>query len=141
MYSINGIPICMLLLLVLLCHLHIPFWQLHLMPMSTIQRVLLCLGLLKSQAAANSDFMLRREPDGRLCLNVYTSQIQGQMAIGGQNWCDFIVYTSKGIYVQRIKFDLWESELLPKLCSFYSLCLGPEIVCPLGSPIRDFRSE
>ena len=36
----------MLLLLVLLCHLHIPFWQLNLMPMSTIQRVLLRLGLL-----------------------------------------------------------------------------------------------
>ena len=42
--------------------------------------------LTPAQAAANSDFILRREPDGRLCLqdkHVYTSQIQGQMAIGG----------------------------------------------------------
>ena len=90
--------------------------------------------LTPAQAAANSDFMRRREPDGRLCLkdkHIYTSQIQGQMAIGGRNWCDFIVYTSKGIYVQRIKFDrqFWESELLPKLCSFYNLCSQTYTLC------------
>ena len=88
--------------------------------------------LTPEDAAMNSDFMLRREVDGKLCLkdnHVYVSQIHGQMAIGGRNWCDFVVYTSKGI---RIKFNkqFLENELLPKLCSFYDLCLGPEIVCP-----------
>ena len=105
--------------------------------------------LAPEEAATNSDFMLRKAPDGRLCLknnHIYVSQIQGQMAIGSHNWCDFIVYTSKGINVQRIKFDqhFWENELRPKLKSFYDLCLGPEIVCPqhtLGLTIRDLRNE
>lgn len=96
----------------------------------------------------NSDFMLRREPNGTLSLkenHVYTSQKQGQMGIGDRKWCDFVVYTSKGVYVQRITFDrlFLENELLPKLCSFYDLCIGPEIVClqyPLF-PLRDLHNE
>ena len=105
--------------------------------------------LTPEQAAANSDFMLHKETNGDLSLkknHICISQIQGQMGIGGRSWCDFIVYTSKGIHVQRIPFEreFWENELLPKLCSFYNLCVGPEIVCPqhpLGLPVRDLRNE
>ena len=35
----------------------------------------------------------------------YYAQVQGQMAVTGARWCDFIVYTSKGIYIQHILFD------------------------------------
>ena len=35
----------------------------------------------------------------------YYAQVQGQMAVTGAKWCDFIVYTRKGIYVKRIPFD------------------------------------
>ena len=35
----------------------------------------------------------------------YYAQVQGQMGITGSKWCDFIVYTSKGLYVERIAFD------------------------------------
>ena len=105
--------------------------------------------LTPEQAAENSDFMLCRELNGDLSLkpnHVYRSQIQGQMGIGGRKWCDFIVYTSKGIHIQRINFDrqFWENELLPKLHSFYNLCLAPEIVYPqhpLDLPLRDLRTE
>ena len=50
----------------------------------------------------------------------YYAQVQGQLAIGGRPWCDFVVYTTKGISVQRIKFDnhYWENILLPKLTEF-----------------------
>lgn len=35
----------------------------------------------------------------------YYAQVQGQMAITGATWCDFDVYTLKGMSIQRIKFD------------------------------------
>ena len=30
----------------------------------------------------------------------YYAQVQGQMAIGERPWCDFIIYTQKGINIQ-----------------------------------------
>lgn len=70
----------------------------------------------------------------------YFAQIQGQMAIGERPWCDFVIYTQKGINVQRISFnqDYWK-ENLTKLVSFYDTCIAPEIVCPrsyVGLPVR-----
>ena len=71
----------------------------------------------------------------------YFCQVQGQMALTEREWCDFIVYTDKGISVERIKFDtnFWSNDLLPKL-SFFDNCLAPEIVSPihvLGLPVRN----
>lgn len=78
--------------------------------------------------------------------HLYYSQVQGQMAIGHRPWCDFVIYTTKGISVERINFNqkFWEDELLPKLCDFYRYCIAPEIVSPLhvlGLPIRDLRKS
>ena len=81
----------------------------------------------------------------QLCLcenHPYFAQVQGQMATGGRPWCDFILFTTKGISVQRIPLnrDYWEKPLLPKLIDFYDNCLGPEIASPvhvLGLPIRN----
>jgi len=72
----------------------------------------------------------------------YFAQIQGQMAIGERPWCDFVVYTTKGLSVHRVLFDIdyWENILLPKLVSFYDNCIAPEIVSPIhtpGLPLRD----
>ena len=43
----------------------------------------------------------------------YFVQVQGQMAIGERPWCDFVIYTQKGINVQRISFnqDYWKVNL------------------------------
>ena len=76
--------------------------------------------------------------------HIYYAQVQGQMGVGGKPWCDFVVYTTKGISVQRIQFDkdYWENILLPKLIEFYDNILGPEIVSPvhvLGLPIRNLK--
>ena len=50
----------------------------------------------------------------------YYAQVQGQMAVTGAKWCDFIVYTSKGIYVKRIPFDpVFWAGLEQKLLSYY----------------------
>ena len=66
------------------------------------------------------------------------------MAITERTWCDFVVYTEKGISVERIKYDseFWNQDLLPKLTEFYDNCLAPEIVCPvhvLGIPVRNLK--
>ena len=36
----------------------------------------------------------------------YYDQIQGQMALTGANWCDFVLYTSRGLNMERILFDI-----------------------------------
>lgn len=52
--------------------------------------------------------------------HVYYDQVQGLMGLSGAKWCDFIVYTSKGMSVERIKFDQdhWDT-LSGKLCEYY----------------------
>ncbi len=53
--------------------------------------------------------------------HAYHYQCQGLMNILGLNWLDFIVYTEKDFYVQRIACDkqLWDAKMLPKLTNFY----------------------
>ena len=74
----------------------------------------------------------------------YYCQVQGQMGVGSRPWCDFVVYTKKGLSVERISFisEFWNDQLLPKLIEFYTKCFVPEVVSPvhmLGLPIRDLR--
>lgn len=76
----------------------------------------------------------------------YFAQIQGQLAITERKWCDFVVFTTKGISVERIEYDpkFWEDKLLPKLTSFYDSCLCPSIVSPihlLGMKVHDLRVQ
>ena len=74
----------------------------------------------------------------------YYCQVQGQLAIGNRPWCDFIVYTQKGLSIDRVNFDreFWSNKLYPKLIEFYDNCIAPEIVSPdniPGMPLRDLR--
>ena len=59
----------------------------------------------------------------------YYYQVQGQLAITGRLWCDFIIYTAKDICVERILFDseFW-SSMEAKLVDFYINCVLPLIV-------------
>ena len=43
------------------------------------------------------------------------------MAITERAWCDYVVYTTKDLLVQRMAFDksFWVDKLLPKLKDFY----------------------
>ena len=76
----------------------------------------------------------------------YFAQVQGQLAVGLRTWCDFVIYTTKGISVERITFDndYWTGTLLPKLVSFYDNCVAPEIVSPvhtLGLPLGNLSKK
>ena len=105
--------------------------------------------LIPTEAAESTTFFcsLENSSDGVRTLKLkrthnYYCQVQGQMAITGRTWCDFVVYTEKGLHCERINYDkiFWTEDLLPRLISFYDNCLGPEIVCPvhvLGMQVRD----
>lgn len=76
----------------------------------------------------------------------YYAQIQGQLAITERKWCDFVIFTTKGICVERIEYDaeFWEDKLLPKLINFYDNCFCPCIVSPihlLGMKVHDLRVQ
>ena len=60
----------------------------------------------------------------------YFAQVQGEMAIVGTEWCDFVVYTPVGLHVERIAFDYhyWEDELFPSLKRFFRNHVLPELV-------------
>ena len=105
--------------------------------------------ILPSEACLDSTFCCDLDPQtGSLVLkrnHSYYCQIQGQMAIGERPWCDFVIYTQRGIHVQREFFDevFWR-ELLVKLTSFYDNCVAPEIISPLhalGLPMRDLSKK
>ena len=68
------------------------------------------------------------------------------MAIGERPWCDFVVYTNKGLTVERMYFDAtyWNDKLFPKLVKFYDDCVVPEIASPvhhIGLPVCDQSLE
>lgn len=61
----------------------------------------------------------------------YYYQVQGVMGVTRRYWCDFVVWTPKGISIERIKFDssLWEA-MQPKLDWFFEQALLPELAAP-----------
>ncbi len=45
-------------------------------------------------------------------------------------WCDFVVFTSKDLHVERIYFDktLWENVMVPELTRFYFQYVLPRVI-------------
>ena len=74
-------------------------------------------------ACSDPDFFMEKVDDTHCRLkrgHAYYAQVQGQMGVTGAKWCDFIVYTSKGMYVERIAFDpnYWQT-LRNQLLQYY----------------------
>lgn len=61
----------------------------------------------------------------------YYYQIQGLLEITDRQWCDFVIYTFKGISIKRIERDtrFWKM-MEAKLKDFYLFHLLPKIVLP-----------
>ena len=73
-------------------------------------------------ACSDSNFFME-EVDGKPKLkrtHKYYPQVQGLMGVTGAKWCDFVVYTSKGMSIERIPFDpqFW-TELKGTLKMYY----------------------
>lgn len=74
-------------------------------------------------ASSDPNFFMEKRGDDQCYLkesHPYYAQVQGQLGITGVEWCDFIVYTKVGVYVQRIKRNcqFWE-QLKDKLHGYY----------------------
>ena len=53
----------------------------------------------------------------------YFYQVQGQLAICGLDWCDFVVwYDRRRLTIERVPYDrkFWTDHLLPSLLTFYN---------------------
>ena len=79
-------------------------------------------------ACEDDKFYCSMDTDGRIHLkkqhaNGYYSQVQGQLALSGLSWCDFIIYLSgsRNMNVERVYFDhqYWSETIFPKLKHFY----------------------
>ena len=65
--------------------------------------------------------------------HAYYHQVRLQLYVGSDlyKWCDFCVYTTKGMSIQRILPDpAWQCDSISKLESFFDNYLLPEIVFP-----------
>lgn len=74
--------------------------------------------------------------------DTYMYQIQGQLHITDRQLCYFIVWTPKGMIVDKIQRDdiFWKTRMETKLINFYKNCLLLEIVDSRKErnlPIRD----
>ena len=80
--------------------------------------------LTPEEAAEKNDFFLEKLPNGTVRFKNTDEryfQVQGQMAVSKVDWCDFVVYSRMGIFVERISFNkqLWDTEMFPKVTGFY----------------------
>ncbi|XP_071087830.1 uncharacterized protein [Haliotis cracherodii] len=85
--------------------------------------------LTPEEAASNTNFFCHIV-DNNVTLkenHAYYFQVQGQMALTKRTWCDFVVWTLKGISIERITFDenKWH-QMVTRLRSFYLSAIIPE---------------
>lgn len=67
--------------------------------------------------------------------HAYYYQVQGQMAVTGHTWCDFVVWTNNTDFanstsIERVMFDksFWVTNILPGLLYFAEHALFPEVI-------------
>ena len=70
-----------------------------------------------------SDFCLEYSDNDTLVLkhdHIFHYQIQGQLMVSGAEFCDFVVYTRKDLFIQRIFPDItFMNNMYDKLFNFY----------------------
>ena len=75
------------------------------------------------EACSDANFFMEKISNTQCRLkrdHAYYAQVQGQMGVTRAKWCDFIVYTGKGLYIERIPFDatFWQN-LRTELLQYY----------------------
>ena len=95
--------------------------------------------VLPVEACSDSNFYCHYK-DGSFCLkdtHEYYHQVQLQLYVGMDlyHWCDFCVFTLKGVEVQRIWLDTsWCNKHIPELESYFDAYMLPEILHPSCKP-------
>uniref|UniRef100_G3MKD7 YqaJ viral recombinase domain-containing protein n=1 Tax=Amblyomma maculatum TaxID=34609 RepID=G3MKD7_AMBMU len=96
-------------------------------------------GLTTEEACQDRNFCCRLSEQGASLKtdHAYYYQVQGQMAITGHRWCDFVIWTEGSrpedpahLHVERIPFDeeFWTEEMLPALLYFMKRAFIPELL-------------
>ncbi|XP_069106379.1 uncharacterized protein [Argopecten irradians] len=73
----------------------------------------------------SNDFCLQKTEEGTRLRrsHCYYAQVQGEMAVMGITWCDFVVWTSAvhgNCFIERVYFDRdFVSNMMPRLVEFY----------------------
>jgi hypothetical protein len=77
-------------------------------------------------------YFLRRNSLGEVHLSLshqYYHQVQGQMLVTLLQYCDFVCWTTSGVFVERINFDNDYSQLIPSLEDFFKrIYIIPELL-------------
>lgn len=70
----------------------------------------------------------------------YYYQVQGVMGITGRTWCDFVIWTPKGLNIERIQFNsqLW-TGMKSSLEKFFDSAILPELAAPEYTNKRPIR--
>ena len=98
------------------------------------------------EACSVSQFFCKTDNKGTITLKQshnYFYQIQGQLAVLNLKWCDFVVWTTKDLHIERVHFDevFWNRQCLPKLTKFYYNIMLPELIYsrrPMGHEIIQY---
>ncbi|XP_011409178.1 PREDICTED: uncharacterized protein LOC105316073, partial [Amphimedon queenslandica] len=84
------------------------------------------------EALADKNYFLKKDQSGKVSLDIkhkYHAQVQAQLSICERPYCDFICWTTEGIFVQRIaKDEDFLSKHLPQLKRYFIEYLLPEIL-------------
>lgn len=84
-----------------------------------------------AEALGSKNFCLQQNDTGvNLTQNhAYYYQVQMQLFITGTDYCDFIIWTPKDIYIERIvpDNDFWDNAVT-KATLFFNRCILPELV-------------
>ena len=91
-----------------------------------------CRDITPEEGVKNKTVTFMEVKDGRYKLrrrNRYFYQVQGQLEICDKNYCDFIVWSSHGIIIDRIQREkqFWATEMVDKLKEFYLNFMLPKI--------------
>lgn len=78
----------------------------------------------------DSDFYLERDTLRLKSNSKHYTQIQFQMYVCGKTFCDFVVYTKRGVHIQTVNYDAeFVGKLVQKCIDFALNELVPEILC------------
>lgn len=109
------------------------YWHAHLMGKSLTQVAASHLAYLRLNVQRQSFsyflwMLIQSDPsfccdsiDGKCKLKVahpYYAQVQGQMGITGADWCDFVIFTKKGMSIEGVPFDPEYWQELEVSCCF-----------------------
>ena len=95
--------------------------------------------LLPEEACKDKDFYCSII-NGKIQLkqnHAYYHQVQLQLYVAGDlcNWCDFCVYTKRGVAVERIYADKsWQIINIPQLETYFYHYMLPELIHPQHKP-------